>query len=85
MNPLDALIAIAWDELRLARAPGWLLGQPIWYPHLLRWGQVALWKGEARSDPLLPRAWVAVGDTEVDCLREMTRGMRELAQGRWPR
>ena len=31
------------------------------------------------------REWIAVGATEVECVREMARCLVELGEGRWPK
>ena len=81
MSELEA----AWDEVHAATPPGWQVGRPYLHDERRCWEQYAfLPSGRARGGRP-KKDWIAVGDTEVACVREMARCLRELGADRWPR
>ncbi len=85
MTVTDPALAAAWDAVHAATPPGWQVGRP--YRHEERggaWEQYA-WFPSGRARGARPaKEWIAVGETEEACLREMARCLEELGQGRWP-
>jgi hypothetical protein len=85
MTDLEA----AWSELDTANATlGWSVGRPSLHDGLrgdMHWEQ---WAYDLREGPKFgkrSREWSAVGPTEVECVREMARCLREIREGRYPR
>ncbi len=64
---------------------GWQVGRPYCMTRPGRWEQYAFDPTERPSAGKRSREWIAVGATEVACVREMARCLRELREGRWPR
>ncbi len=75
----------AWDDLHAAVPEGWKLGRPSFHDEADRWQQYAYDPTERADMGKRPREWIAVAPTEVMCVREMARRLRELGEGRWPR
>lgn len=74
----------AWAELHAATPPGWRVGRPYRHEERGAWEQYA-WLPSSRAGGAGPkRDWIAVGATEVACVREMTRCLLALGEGRWP-
>ena len=68
----------AWDELRAALPPGWVAGQPSYREDLRTWEQHAYRPAERALNGARRDEWTAVGQTEIQC-------PRELARRRWVR
>ncbi len=81
MSELEA----AWDDLHAALPEGWKVGRPAFHDETDRWEQYAYDPSEQPSTGKRSREWIAVAPTEVACVREMARCLRELGEGRWPR
>lgn len=81
MSGLEA----AWDELRAANTMSWQVGQPYLHDERNHWEQYAFDPSERPIDGKRSREWVAVGPTEVRCIREMARCLRAFREGRWPK
>ena len=60
------------------------MGRPYRHDERGVWQQYA-WLPALRAGGGRPRKeWTAVGATEVECVREMARCLRQLGEGRWP-
>ena len=81
MSDLDA----AWDELHAALPTGWAVGWPSFHDEAGSWEQYGYDPSERPKVGKRSREWIAVGQTEVACVREMARCLRELHEGRFPR
>ncbi len=81
----DSALEAAWNEIHAASPRGWHIGRPYWHDEVGCWEQYAFDPSEHPSDGKRSREWIAVGPTEVTCVREMGRCLRELREGRWPR
>jgi len=77
-------IEAAWDDVRAANALGWRVGRPYYNDERRSWEQYAFDPTE-RSEGMRSREWIAVGPTEVGCVRSMAYCLRELGERRWPR
>lgn len=77
-------IAEAWAELHAATPPGWYVG-PRGQRHGGQWTMYAFDTREEAHIGKRSREWTAVGQTEVECVREMARCLREIGEGRTPR
>lgn len=75
---------VAWDEVRAANTLGWRVGRPYYNDERRTWEQYTFDPTE-RSEGARSREWVALGPTEVGCVRSMAYCLRELGVGRWPR
>ena len=64
---------------------GWQVGRPYRHDERGYWEQYAFDPSERASTVKRPREWIAVAPTEVMCVREMARCLRELREGRWPK
>jgi hypothetical protein len=64
---------------------GWSVGRPSFYPERREWQQYAFDSFEVTKVGVRSKEWTAIGPTEVECLREMARCLRELGAGRVPR
>jgi len=65
----DAELAEAWTALHAAAPPGWFVGRPG-QRHGGQWAMYAFDTTEKAEIGRRSRAWTAVGQTEVDCVRE---------------
>jgi hypothetical protein len=74
-----------WNEVHAANTMGWQVGRPSFHDEARRWEQYAFDPAERPKVGKRSREWIAVGPTEVACVREMARCLRELRDGRWPR
>ena len=80
----DDDLAVAWDDLHAATPPGWQVGRPYFHDERGVWEQYAfIASGRARGGRP-KKEWITVGATEVECVREMARCLRDLGEGRWP-
>lgn len=75
----------AWDEVHAANTMGWQVGRPYLHEERGAWEQYAFDPSERPEVGKRSREWIAVGRTEVECVREMAYCLRELEDGRWPR
>ena len=78
-------LAAAWAELERARPTGWMVGQPYFHDEVGAWEQYAYDPAERPVGGKRPREWTAIAPTDVEVVVEMTRCLRELGEGRWPR
>jgi len=65
--------------------PGWDVGTPVFHVERVQWAQYAFDQTEKAHIGKRSREWTAVGKTEVECVREMARCLREVGAGRVPR
>jgi hypothetical protein len=75
----------AWDELLAALPTGWWMGQPSYHDERREWLLYAYDPSERTVVGLRQREWQAVADSGVGVVREMTRCLREIGEGRWPK
>jgi hypothetical protein len=76
-------VQAAWNEIHAAVPAGWFVGRPTFEPReLVAWSQHAFDTTERPNVDRRSREWTAVGETEVACLREMARCLREISEGR---
>ena len=80
---LDDELEAAWAEVHAAldRLPGWYVGRPG-QRHGGQWAMYAFDTTEKAAVGRRSREWTAVGQTEVECVREMARCLREIGEGR---
>lgn len=64
---------------------GWEVGRPRLHDELNQWEQYAFDPSERPKVGKRSREWIAVGQTEVECVAEMARCLREIGEGRWPK
>ena len=62
-----------------------MVGRPSFHDEAGRWEQYAYDPSERPKVGKRSREWIAVGPSEVACVREMARCVRELREGRFPR
>jgi hypothetical protein len=74
----------AWNEIHEANTMGWRVGRPYFHDEVDWWEQYAFDPTERPKVGKRSREWIAAGRTEVDCVREMARCLRDLREGRWP-
>ncbi len=74
----------AWDGLHAATPPRWYVGRPG-QRQGDTWAQYAFDTTEKASIGRRSREWTAVGQTEVECVREMVRCLREIGNCRVPK
>ncbi len=79
----DELYA-AWEELHAATLPGWFVVRPG-QRHGGQWALYAFDPKERAHIGRRSREWTAVGQTEVECVHEMARCLREISEGRVPK
>jgi hypothetical protein len=80
MTDLEA----AWEAVHSATPAGWFVGRP----GQRHGGQWAIYGYDTREKAKIgprSREWTAVGESEVECVREMARCLREIAAGTVPR
>jgi hypothetical protein len=80
-DDLDA----AWEAVHDATPPDWYVGRPSYHDERHEWTQYAFDQREHAKVGVRSREWTAVGATELDCLLEMARCLRQLGAGRVPR
>lgn len=85
MTATDPELAAAWDAVHEANTMGWQVGRAYLHDEAGCWEQYAFDPKERPVVGKRSREWIAVGATEVACVREMARCLTELAAGRWPR
>jgi hypothetical protein len=79
-------LARAWDAIRAATPAGWFVSQPVYEQgRTPPWSQNAFDTTTRSMAGLQPREWTTLGMTEVDCLREMARGLLEITECRVPK
>ena len=74
----------AWDTLHDSTPPGWFVGRPG-QRYGGQWEQYAFDQTEKAHIGKRSREWTAVGETEVECVREMARCLREIGARRPPK
>ena len=78
-------LADAWAELDAANASlGWSVGRPSLHDDVRGSEHREQWAYDLRETAKVgkrSREWTAVGQTEVECVREMARGLREISDG----
>ncbi len=77
MDELEA----AWGALHASTRGGWRVGQPMYNPGAHRWQLSAWMPSERLSVGHRSNEWTAAGQTEVECVREMARCLREIGEG----
>lgn len=77
----------AWEAVRAATPAGWRVGPANLHDEMGsgQWEQYAWDPSERPNVGVRSREWTAVGETELDCLVEMARCLREIAAGRVPK
>jgi hypothetical protein len=70
----------AWEAVHDVTPPGWFVGRPSYHDERHEWTQFAFDQRERPSVGVSSREWTAVAATEVECLREMARGQREIGR-----
>lgn len=80
MDDLEA----AWEALHGATPAGWFVGRPG-PRHGGTFAMYAFDTTERVAIGKRSREWTAVGQTEVECVREMAGRLREISEGRVPR
>lgn len=66
---------------------GWTVGRPSLHDDVRGAEHWEQWSYDPREKPKAgkrSREWTAVGRTEVECVREMARCLREISEGRVP-
>ena len=64
---------------------GWYVGRPGYEERYNQWSMYAFDTFERSVVGKRSREWTAVGPTELRCVQEMSRCLRELGEGRWPK
>ncbi|MEP7360735.1 MAG: hypothetical protein ABI744_04060 [Chloroflexota bacterium] len=77
-------LAEAWEDLHAATRPGWYVGRPG-QRHGGQWEQYAFDTTEKAHIGKRSREWTAVGQTEVERVREMARCLRDIGEGGVPK
>jgi hypothetical protein len=75
----------AWRELDTATPTGWYVGRPNRHDERSEWHQYAFDPSERPKVGARSREWTAVGQTELEVVREMARCLREMSAGRLPK
>lgn len=73
------------DELRAALPAGWWVGTPSYYDERREWLLYAFDPSEKPIVGVRKREWTAVAPTAVGVVRDMARGLREIAAGGVPK
>ena len=79
------VLATAWGAVHDATPPDWYVGRPSYHDERNTWEQYAFDQRERAVNGARSRERSAIGATEVECLLEMARCLRELGAGRVPR
>lgn len=74
----------AWAQFHANTPPGWFVGRPG-QRRGGQWEQYAFDPKERAHMGRRSREWTAVGNTEVECVREMARCLRAISEGRAPK
>jgi len=74
-----------YETVHDATPAGWYVGRPAHYDERRQWDQYAFDPSERPVVGLRSREWTAVTESEEAVVREMTRCLRELGEGRAPR
>jgi hypothetical protein len=84
---MDNDLEAAWAELHAANdSLAWFVGRPAFDSHrLVPWAQYAFDPKETPKVGRRSREWTATAHTELECVREMARCLREIGEGRVPR
>lgn len=81
----DPDLEAAWAALRKNTPDGWYVGKPGYEERYRQWSMHAFDPSEKAAEGKRAREWIAVGQTELHCVREMARCLGELRVGRWPK
>jgi hypothetical protein len=68
----------AWAAVHHATPSGWSVGRPSYHDERHEWVMYAFDSLERPRAGARSREWTAIGATEVACLREMARCLREI-------
>jgi hypothetical protein len=74
----------AWAAVHDATPADWYVGRPSYHDERHEWVIYGFDQHERAVNGARSREWTAVGTTEVACLLETARCLRELAAGRVP-
>ncbi len=74
----------AWDALHDAKPDGWYVGPPTYIEHRRAWEQYAFDTRERADAGRRQRKLTAVGQSELEVVREMGRCLAIIARGEWP-
>ncbi len=74
----------AWDELHDAKPDGWFAGPPTYDEHRREWTKYAFDTRERAKLRHRSRDWTAVAQSELEVVREMTRCLAMIREGRVP-
>jgi hypothetical protein len=77
-------VEAAWGAVHDATPVNWYVDQPSYHDERHEWTQYTFLQRERPSVGVRSREWTAVGATEVECLLEMARCLREISAGRVP-
>ena len=75
----------AWAAVHKNTPDGWYVGRPGFEERYNQWSMYAFDPSETPIVGTRSREWTAVGPTELACVSEMARYLRELKAGRWPK
>lgn len=75
----------ACDALLAVLPRGWYVGRPSYYDERNEWLLYAFDPSERALAGVASREWTAVARTEEGVVREMTRCLREISEGRVPK
>jgi hypothetical protein len=75
----------AWSVLHDAKPDHWFVGQPMHHEHRREWEQYAFDTRERAKAGHRSREWTAVAVSELEVVREMTRCLRDIREGRVPK
>ena len=75
----------AWATVHENTPEGWYVGRPGWEDRYRQWSMFAFDPSEKAVEGGRERQWIAVGQTELDCVRDMARCLGESKAGRWPK
>ena len=73
----------AWNEIHDAKPDSWFVGPPVYIEHRDR-DQYAFDTRERAKAGHRSREWTAVGQSELEVVREMARCLREICRRRDP-
>lgn len=76
-----------WAAVDAATPAGWIVGRPYRHDEMAggQWEQFAYDPSDRPRVGRRTREWIAIANSELSCVLEMARCLRELAAGRPPR
>jgi hypothetical protein len=80
----DEALAAAWEAVHENTPAGWQVGRTAYVDRFREWRMYAFDLSERPVVGKRSREWTASGQTELDCVKEMARGLAEIKVGRWP-